>query len=176
MCLFNRKKRKSQQSIERPPRPEDWHYTFADLMAEMQAGKRQSVGQPELDWAREYERSLIPAAMRFPQKGDVYEALHDMEVEFMTAWAGPFTGGGKAMLMQGEKVFVHSEPAEEKPIGAYVEAMEYKMLEERMVSASERTSSKYGGFYFYFSTVELNTKFALVQTGYRRGLAGIFSR
>jgi hypothetical protein len=93
----------------------------------------------------------------------VYEALHDMEVEFMTAWAAPFTGGGKAMLMQGEKVFVHSEPAEEKPIGAYVEAMEYKLLEERMVPASERTSPKYGGFYFYFSTVELNTKFALVR-------------
>jgi hypothetical protein len=180
MCLFNRlvshKSKKPEQSIERLPRPEGWHFTFADLMAEMKAGKRQSIGQPELDWARDYERSLIPATMRFPQKGDVYEALHDMEVEFMTAWAAPFTGGGKAMLMQGEKVFVHSEPAEAKPIGAYAEAMEYKMLEERMVSASERTSPKYGGFYFYFSTVELNTKFVLVQTGYRRGLAGIFSR
>jgi hypothetical protein len=177
MCLFNRlagrKSRKPERGVvERPPRPEDWHFTFADLMAE----KRQSVGQPELDWARDYERSLIPPAMRFPQKRDVYEALHDMEVEFMTAWAAPFTGGGKSLLMQGEKVFVHFDPAEEKPIGAYVEAMEYNMLEERMVSASERNSSKYGGFYFYFSTVELNTKFALVQTGYRRGLAEIFSR
>ncbi|MCW5205801.1 hypothetical protein VU08_02555 [Desulfobulbus sp. F5] len=176
MCLFNRKSKKPERSVERPPRPEDWHFTFADLMAEMKAEKRKSIGQPELDWARDYERSMIPATMRFPQKGDVYEALHDMEVEFMTAWAAPFTGGGKAMLMQGERVFVHSDSAEEKPIGAYVEAMEYKMIEERMVSASERTSSKYGGFYFYFSTVELNTKFVLVQTGYRKRLAGIFPR
>jgi hypothetical protein len=67
MCLFNRlvgrKSKKPEQSVERPPRPEDWHFTFADLMAEMKAGKRKSVGQPELDWARDYERSMIPAAM-----------------------------------------------------------------------------------------------------------------
>jgi hypothetical protein len=42
----------------------DWNFTFADLMAEMKAGKRDSVGQPELDWVRDYERSLIPAAAR----------------------------------------------------------------------------------------------------------------
>ncbi len=161
--LFGRRTKQAAPPAERLPRPADWHFTFADLMAEMKAGKRNSVGQPELDWARDYERSLIPAAMRFPQKGDVYEVLQDMEVEFMTAWAAPFTGGGKGMLMQGERVIVHIEPAEAKPIGAYAKAVKYKAVEERMVPASERTSRKYGGFYFYFSTVELNTKFALVR-------------
>ncbi|WP_417915045.1 hypothetical protein [Candidatus Electronema sp. JM] len=161
--LFGRTtKQRAAPSAKRPPRPADWHFTYADLLDEMRAGKRNSVGQPELDWARDYERSLIPAAMRFPQKGDVYEVLQDMEVEFMTAWAAPFTGGGKGMLMQGERVFVHIEPAEAKPIGAYAKAVVYKAVEKRMVPASERTSRKYGGFYFYFSTVELNTKFVLV--------------
>lgn len=167
MCLlgkfFGRNIQKTAPPAERPSRPEGWKLTFADLMVEMKAGKRHSIGQPELDWARDYERSLIPAEMRFPQKGDVYEALQDMEVEFMTAWAAPFTGGGKGMLMQGERVIVHSEPAEAKPIGAYAKAVEYKSAEERMVPASERTSRKYGGFYFYFRTVELNTKFSLVR-------------
>jgi hypothetical protein len=69
MCLFNRKSKKPERSVERPPRPEDWHFTFADLMAEMKAGKRKSIGQPELDWAREYERSMIPAACAFRSKG-----------------------------------------------------------------------------------------------------------
>ena len=161
--LFGSKSKQSAPPAARPPRPEGWNFTYADLMAEMKAGKRHSIGQPELDWARDYERSLIPAEMRFPQKGDVYEALQDMEVEFMTAWAAPFTGGGNGMLMQGERVIVHFEPAEAKPIGAYAKAVEYKAVEERMVPASERTSRKYGGFYFYFSTVELNTKFALVR-------------
>uniref|UniRef100_UPI0040561A27 hypothetical protein n=1 Tax=Candidatus Electronema sp. TaxID=2698783 RepID=UPI0040561A27 len=161
--LFGRRTKQAAPPAERPPRPADWNFTFADLMAEMKAGKRNSVGQPELDWASDYERSLIPAGMRFPQKGDVYEVLQDMEVEFMTAWAAPFTGGGKGMLMRGERVLVHFEPAEAKPIGAYAKAVEYKAVEERMVPASERTSRKYGGFYFYFSTVELNTKFALVR-------------
>jgi hypothetical protein len=164
MCFLSRKsKRPAWKKTEQPPRPDDWKFTFADLMAEMQAGKRKAIGQPELDWARDYERSLIPATMRFPQKGDVYEAIQDMEVEFMTAWAAPFTGGGKGMLMQGERVLVHFEPAEAKPIGAYAKAVEYKVVEERMVPASELNSRKYGGFYFYFSTIELNTKFALVR-------------
>ena len=161
--LFGRRTKLAAPPAERPPRPADWNFTFADLMAEMKAGKRDSVGQPELDWARDYERSLIPAEMQFPQKGDLYEVLQDMEVEFMTAWAAPFTGSGKGMLMQGERVIVHIEPAAAKPIGAYAKAVEYKAVEERMVPASERTSRKYGGFYFYFSTVELNTKFALVR-------------
>lgn len=174
--LFGRKSNQLAPPAERPPRPAEWNLTFADLMADMKAGKRNSVGQPEMDWARDYERSLIPAEMRFPQKGDVYEVLHDMKVEFMTAWAAPFTGGGKGMLMQGERVIVHSEPAEAKPIGAYAKAVEYRAVEERMVPARERTSRKYGGFYFYFSTVELDTKFVLVKTGYRKRLAGIFSR
>lgn len=163
--LFGRRTKQAAPPAERPPRPDGWNFTYADLMAEMKAGKRNSVGQPEMDWARDYERSLIPAAMRFPQKGDVYEVLQDMEVEFMTAWAAPFTGGGKGMLMQGERVLVHIEPAEAKPIGAYAKAVKYKAVEERMVPASERNSRKYGGFYFYFSTVELNTKFLLVRSG-----------
>lgn len=148
-----------------PPRPEGWNRTIADLMAEVEAGSRQGLGQPELDWARDYERSLIPENMRFPAKGDVYEALQDMEVEFMTAWAAPFTGGGKAEMKKGEKVRVDSEPSGPRPLGTYAVAVDYKKMEERMVPATDRNAPKYGGFYFYFNTIDLNTKFALVETG-----------
>jgi hypothetical protein len=163
-CLFRRKRRQPEQTCTPPPRPENWNLTLADLLAEAQAGKRKILGHPELDWARDYERSLIPGNMRFPHKGDVYESLQDMEVEFLTAWAAPFTGGGKAMLFQGEQVFIDTEPSEAKPLGSYAKAVLYEELEQRMVSASERTASRYGGFYFYFSTIDLNTKFTLVRS------------
>jgi hypothetical protein len=138
-------------------------------MAEMEAGKRKSVGQPELDWAREYERSLIPDGARFPQKGDVYESLDDQKVTYMTAWSAPFTGGGEATLLKGERVWIDSSPTEKKPIGTYALPVEYNKLEKRMVPREEREAPRYGGFYFYFNTVDLNDKFRLVETGYTKG-------
>jgi len=45
------------------------------------------VGPPEVDWARNYERSLIPAGTRFPKKGDVYEATEDLQVSYLTSWS-----------------------------------------------------------------------------------------
>jgi hypothetical protein len=138
-------------------------------MAEVEAGKRKSVGPPELDWAREYERSLIPDGVRFPQKGDVYESLADQEVSYMTAWSAPFTGGGEAILLKGERVWIDSNPTEEKPIGTYALPVEYSKLEERMVPREEREARRYGGFYFYFNTVDLNDRFTLVETCYSKG-------
>lgn len=163
-----RDQRSSGDVSRHPPRPEGWKLTLADLMNEIETGKRESLEPHELDWARDYERSLIPETMRFPRKGDVYEALQDMEVDFMTAWAAPFTGGGKAVMRKGDRVLVESEPSDPRPIGSYAEAMEYRALEERMVPKSDRNAPGYGGFYFYFSTVDLNTKFVLVRTGYEK--------
>jgi hypothetical protein len=131
-------------------------------MAEMKRGERVSMASPELDWAREYEREQIPAGMRFPRKGDVYEALEDMTVLYRTAWAAPFTGGGDGLLKRGETVVVDHAPTELKPIGVYARAVDYAAVEERTVPASDRNSPGYGGFYFFFKTVELNQKFRLV--------------
>ncbi len=137
-------------------------------MAEAKAGKRPAVGQPEIDWARDYERSLIPADMRFPCKGDVYEALDDLPVHFMTSWGAPCIGGGEGLLRKGDRVFVEHESKDPRPIGVYTVAIDYEELEKRMVPESERTADDYCGFYFFFRTVELNRKFRLVQTGYEK--------
>ena len=150
-----------------PPRPPDWKMTFDDLMAEAKAGKRPSIGQPELDWARDYERSLIPDGFRFPQKGDLYEALADHAVSYVTDWAAPYSGGGDTTLRKGERVWVHAAPLDEKPIGANLLPVDYKTFEQRIVPEAERSCPKYGGFHFYLSTVELNRDFRLVQTGFR---------
>lgn len=149
-----------------PPRPAEWNLTIDGLMAEMKAGKRPSVGWPEMEWAREYELSLLPEGIRFPRQGDLYEALCDQTVSYLTAWAAPFTGGGEALLLQGERVWIENMPADDRAIGVYALPVEYDRLETRMVPEGERKSAKYGGFYFYFSTRDLNEKFWLVETGY----------
>lgn len=151
-----------------PPAPPGWNLTLADLSAEMKAGKRQSVGRPELDWARDYERSLIPAHMRFPQQGDVYEAIEDTQVRYLTKWAAPFTGGGDGLLHKGEQVFVEHAPISAEPIGANVVALNYESIEQRIVPEAEREQAKYRGYYFSLKTVDLNTKFKLIQTGFKK--------
>lgn len=145
-----------------PPRPADWTLTIDALMAEMKAGRRWQASAVELAWARDYERSQLPPGLRYPRAGDVYAAREAMEIEFMTAWAAPFTGGGKGWLAAGDRLVVKSNPGEEQPLGAYVEAVDYARLEQRMVPAAERTAAKYGGFYFWIRSEELNTRFTLV--------------
>jgi hypothetical protein len=148
-----------------PPPPPGWARTIADLFDEMKAGKRSHVGSPETDWARDYERSLIPNDMRFPVKGDVYEALDDVQVHYMTSWAAPVTGGGDGVLRKGDQVSVEGSGVDHTPIGVYAVAVDYGVIESRMVPEADRRSPRYGGFYFYLSTADLNRKFKLVKAG-----------
>ncbi len=145
-----------------PPMPPNWNKTISDLMDEFRKGKSIGIGSPEIDWAREYERRLLPKDIRFPKQGDIYEAIEDMKVSYLTAWAAPFTGGGEGELKKGEKIIVKHLPGEEQPIGVYAEAVDYKVLEERMVPIADRKEPKYGGFYFSFKTLVLNQKFKLI--------------
>ena len=147
-------------------RPPDRNLTVDDLIAEMNAGKRRSVGQPEIEWAREYEKSLIPEGTGFPKKGDVYESSSDQTVHYMTAWSAPFTGGGEGTLFKDERIWIETKPNDEKPIGTYALWIEYNKLEKRMVPSEDREEPGYDGFYFYFNTLDVNKNFSLVQTGF----------
>lgn len=160
-------KKASVNNTSAPKRPEDWKLTISDLMIELNEGKKKHIGQLELDWAREYERSLIPENYRFPHKGDLYESKYDQEVEFLTAWAAPYTGSGKSTLFRGERIWIDAEPGDKKAIGTYAVPVDYKELETRMVSESDRSEEKYSGFYFYINTMSLNENFILVRTRYR---------
>lgn len=145
-----------------PPAPPGWNKTIEDLCDEMARGERTSVGSPEADWARDYMRSQIPPGVRFPRKGDIYEALEDMAVDYMTSWSLPFTGGGEGMLKKGDQVVVDTEPVDARATSTYASAVAYDALEKRIVPDSERSAPKYSGFYFFFGTVDLNRKFRLV--------------
>jgi len=150
-----------------PPPPPGWNKTLRDLGPGRPPtpGESSSIRRRnEIAWALEYERSLIPADMRFPRKGDVYETLEDMTVDYMTSWLGPSTGGGTAILKAGERVLVvQVGPDDAQPIGVYAKAVDYGQLEQRMVPASDRENPKYDGFYFFFKTLDLNRNFRLVQ-------------
>jgi hypothetical protein len=147
-----------------PPAPAGWCKTLADLWAELDAGLRETLGSPETDWARDYERSLLPAKTRFPRRGDVYEALEDFEVSYMTSWRAPFTGGGKALLKRGDQIEIPDSSVIPLPILVYARAVNYRELEVRVVPESERKSESYTGFYFAVRTSDLNTKFRLVRS------------
>ena len=149
-----------------PPRPVDWKLTPEDLMREMQEGKRKSVGNPEIIWAREYQKSLIPSDMRYPEKGDVYECSADHAITYMTAWSAPFTGDGETILRAGDRIHIHTAPDAPEPIGVYALPLNYSTMEERIVPDKERTNPNYKGFYFYIDTVSLNRNFTLIQSGY----------
>jgi hypothetical protein len=119
-----------------PPAPPGWNKTIQDLSDE--AKKTGSpVGSPEVDWARDYERSLIPVGTRFPKKGDVYEAAEDQQVSYLTGWSAPFTGGGTGTLMKGERVIVEHDLLP-RPIAVYAKPIDYAAMEERMVPESDR--------------------------------------
>ena len=146
-----------------PPAPPGWNKTISDLMAEMDAGLRSSLGSPEVDWAREYERSLLPPDARFPQKGDVYESLEDVKLSYLTAWLAPFTGGGKAIFPKGQRLVVPDEPPVPNPIAVYADPVDYKTVEDLVVPAEDRMSPEYSGFYFSVPTGVILSKFRLVQ-------------
>jgi hypothetical protein len=150
-------------NIKIPPAPPGWNKTISDLIAEMNSGLRKNVGSPEIDWARDYERGLLPTDAKFPKEDDVYEALEDMEIEFLTSWAAPYTGSGKAILKKGERIRAKGNSVDPRPIGAYLEAVDYPALEERMVPSSERNNGKYRGFYFFIKTLDLNRRFRLIE-------------
>jgi hypothetical protein len=162
--IFSRRKKNDNNRAF----PADWRLTISDLFDELKSGKRKEIKDPEMTWAREYERSLIPDNYRFPQKGDLYAASFDQEVDFLTSWSAPYTGGGTTTLFKDEQIWVDSNPIDEKPTGTYLIAVNYKDLENRIVSENDRNAFNYNGFYFHIDTKTLNEKFKLIKTGFAK--------
>jgi hypothetical protein len=164
--FFKKLFRQKKATTERNEFPNDWDLTVTDLMNELKNGKRKQIGEPELSWARLYERSLIPRNYRFPRKGDLYKSKCDQTIDYLTSWSAPYTGGGTTTLFKGEKIWIFSDPTSNKTIGTYALPVDYKNLEDRIVPYNERTAFKYNGYYFSISTKTLNENFDLIQTGF----------
>ena len=148
-----------------PPMPAGWNLTLLDLMNEIEAGQRRTLQEPETGWALEYERSQLPAGIRFPHKEDVYEARADTVLDFHVAWGrGPSTCEGRGVLRRGERVRVAREPRDARPLVVFADAVSYAELERRIVPAEDRDDLQYSSFFFSISTAELHRNFVLVST------------
>ncbi len=148
-----------------PPMPAGWNLTLLDLMNEVETGKRRTLQEPETSWALEYERSQLPAGIRFPHKGDVYEARADTALDFHVAWGrGPSTCEGRGVLLRGERVRVAMEPRDARPLLVHADVVDSGEAERRIVPAEDRDDPQYSGFFFSIRTVELHRNFVLVST------------
>src|SRR5580658_9689466 len=86
----------------------------------------------ELRWAHEYERSLLREWARFPKSGDVYEALRDIRVKYLTHWRTPFTGGGFGILRRSTRVEVEVFEFNTEPVLVRVEPLNPALVEKQL--------------------------------------------
>jgi hypothetical protein len=138
--------------------PEGWTKTVQDLVAE----RARTISAEEWEWARAYERSRLRPWARFPRNGDIYEALEDMPIRYLTHWRAPFTGGGTGALRKGTRVRVEVPDGDIEPIGVYADPLERDAIERELIPASDRAHEKYSGYSLSIGTKSLNRQFRLV--------------
>ena len=146
---------------KRKRRPADWNLTGSDLFAEMESGKRNSIGPPETEWAEDYERELLEKWAKFPKDGEIYKANFDTNVSYIVHWRAPSTDGGDCIIEKGTKLQVQVFKDNPKPLGVYATPLEYERLEREIVPESYRNAHKYGGYSLSITTEELNKNFTL---------------
>jgi hypothetical protein len=139
------------------PRPPDWTKTLADLDAE----KRSLTGE-EIEWARDYEKEQLRSWVRFPQNDELYEAIHDAKVSYMIDWRAPYATGGEGILPQGTQIRVSVFAGDLEPIAVHALPVELKRIEELLIPADDRNSTKYGGYDVVVGTAQLNKDFRLI--------------
>lgn len=142
--------------------PAGWNKRLADLEPTDHGDGRPCITAEESEWAREYERGLLRPWARFPRDGEVYIAVGDFNVSFLTHWRAPFTGGGEGVLPGGTRIYVHvSDP---EPIAVYANAENATELEFALVPNEDRLAEKYTGYSLVISTEDLNRHFRLVKS------------
>lgn len=132
--------------------------TIEELFEELKAGKRARINKKELDMGRQLSKDLLPSGLFYPIGGEVFEALEDIEVDYLTHWSAPYTGGGKAILLKGEKITA-GKPQEKKQLSYNCSPINYQEVEHRIVPLADINEMKYGGYSLSIDTVVLNRNF-----------------
>lgn len=152
-----------------PPRPSDWSLTLDQWMEEVRSGRRRCRSRWESIWAEEYERSLLPPDTRFPFFGDVYEALEDVSIHLQIDSQGPASGDIQGTLPKGTRIRIHTRQAKTAPLAEYAIPVEYEVLERQLIPPAVKNGRGYGGYSLGVRTLELNTRFRLVEDGSTAG-------
>jgi hypothetical protein len=138
--------------------PDGWCKTLEDLLNE-----KRRYSAEEMGWARAYEREqLKKSGARFPVNGEIYEAIHDVEIGCLTHWRAPFTGGQRVLLPAGTKLRVEVNSSDAEPIGIYALPLEYERMQALLVPSLDVGAENYDGYSISIRTVQLNRDFRLV--------------
>lgn len=142
----------------------NWNKTMDDLYAEARAGTRSgTITAEEMELANAYELSLLPADTEFPRSGQVWEAIEDVEVDYIVYHRAPFSTGGRGVLNRGEQVRI-DPPTREKMLGVAVQPLRSDEIEQALIPESTRRDRTYDGYRLYLKTIELNRHFRRVET------------
>ena len=137
--------------------PPHWKVALTELLK--RRDRRPSM--EEIEWARAYEQDQLRAWARFPRPGDIYEAVRDVQLAYVTHWRAPFTGGGECVFPAGARLAVLVPHETVEPVGVYASPLEYGRFEQVVVPEAERRSEKYEGYSLYAATAVLNRDFSL---------------
>ena len=105
---------------------------------------------------------IFKGSLDYPKGGEVYEAVHDTQITYMTHFMAPFTGGDKAYIQKGERIIV-SKPNRPKPTGYYCHPLNSDEIEDRIVPDADRKDPRYNGFSLFINTTTINQDFRPVE-------------
>ena len=134
--------------------------TVEELFDEVKKGK--TVNGKPMENARKLSKAVLPIGLFYPKGGEVYEAIQDIQISYLTHFMAPFTGGDKAKLLKGERVIV-SKPNQAKPLGYYCYPINYDEIEHRIIPNSDKNDPAYNGFSLSIDTKSLNSDFKQIE-------------
>jgi len=134
--------------------------TVEELFDEVKKGK--TVNGKPMENARKLSKAVLPIGLFYPKGGEVYEAIQDIQISYLTHFMAPFTGGDKAKLLKGERVIV-SKSNQAKPLGYYCYPINDNEIEHRIISDSDKNDPAYNGFSLSIDTKSLNSYFKQVE-------------
>lgn len=143
--------------------------TVKELFAEVKKGK--SVSGKAMDKARKLSKALMPIGLFYPKGGEVFEAIQDSEISFLTHFMAAYTGGDKAILLKGERIII-SKPNQNNPLSYYCYPIDSATIENRIIPFSDKDEPRYNGYSLSVDTKILNRNFKqidLIPINYLKG-------
>lgn len=71
---------------------------------------KRTISAVEIERARDYERDGLRPWARVPRDGEEYEAVRDIEIDYLVHWQAPFMGGAKARYARARASAFRSAP------------------------------------------------------------------
>ncbi|MEW6126852.1 MAG: hypothetical protein AB1757_07415 [Acidobacteriota bacterium] len=163
MTLIRRIHVRHQQNAMSKPAPPGWNKTIEDLFEEIKQGKRLFSTGDELEWARDYERSLLPSGIVFPRGKQIWESLHECDVLVHYIFAAPASDCGTGRLAAGERVRISEGTTDPKPIAVSFLPLRYGELQGGLVPADVLREPLYTNYALSVKTAYFNAHFRLVE-------------